>query len=135
MNESALAIIGVFFVPATMIILIVWFRNNAKAKRYQLQADLAVKALEKGQPISADLFAEIERKRNPLNTGIILISAGIGISLFFWLMAISLAYFDKDAYYGLVSVSSVGVVPFLVGVGYLIIHFIEKKKAANENAK
>ena len=131
---SVIALLGVFFVPATMIILIVWFRNDARKKCNQLQADLAAKALEKGQPIQANLFVEPIKKRNPLNTGIILISAGIGISLFFWLMAISLAHIEKDAYHALMSVSSVGVVPFLIGVAYVIIHFIEKKNATNEHA-
>ena len=135
MMEGVLAILGIFFVPAAMIILIVWVRNDARKKRYQLQADLATKALENGQPIPADLFAEIESKRNPLNTGIILMSAGIGISLLFVLMAFSLAQIEKDAYFGLMSVASVGVVPFLVGVGFLIIHYIEKKKASAEHAK
>jgi len=130
--EGVLAVIGVFFIPATLIVLIVWFRNNARIKRYQLQADLAAKALEKGQPISTDLFAEVERKHNPLNTGIILMAAGIGISLVFVLMAFSLASLEPDAFFGLMSAASVGVVPFLVGVGFLIIHFIEKKKATKE---
>ena len=129
MVEGVIALIGVFFVPAVMVVLIVWFRNNAKNKRYQLQAELATKALEKGESIPADLFAEIERKRNPLNTGIICIAAGIGISLFFWL--ISLTAGEKEA----LTAVSLGVIPFLIGVAYLIIHFIEKKNATNEDAK
>lgn len=133
--ESTLAILGVFFVPAAMIILIVWFRNNAKTKRYQYQADLATKALEKGQPISADLFAEIEMKRNPLNTAIILIAAGIGISLFFILMSAFFLKIDTNASSSLLAVSSVGILPFFIGLAYLIIHFIEKKKAAKKDAK
>jgi len=126
--ESTLAILGVFFVPAAMIILIVWFRNNARTKRYKLQASLAAKALEKGQTISPDLFAEIEKKRNPLNTGIILIAAGIGISLFLFLIAIISG--ERDAMKGV----PVGILPFFVGVAFLIIHFIEKKQKSGENA-
>ena len=127
--EGTLAIIGVFFVPAAMIILIVWFRNNARTKRYKLQANLAAKALEKGQTISPDLFAEIEKKRHPLNTGIILIAAGVGISLFLLLIAIISG--ERDAMGGV----PVGILPFLIGVAYVIIHLIEKKKAVNENAQ
>ena len=126
--ESILAIIGVFFVPAAMIILIVWFKFNARNKRYQLQTELAAKALEKGQPISADLFAEIEKKRSPLNTGIICIAIGIGLSLFLLLVSISSG---KEA----IAVSTVGIIPFLIGVACIIIHFIEKKKVVNENAQ
>ena len=130
MTEGVIAIIGVFFVPAAMIILIVWFRNNARTKRYQLQADLAAKALEKGQTVSADLFAEIERKRKPLNTGIILIAVGIGVALFIWL--------SKGAVpggYAIGKAASIGIIPFLIGVAYVIIHFIEKGKSSNENEK
>jgi len=130
-----LGIIGTLFVPFIMVILIVWFGSCERRKRYQLQAELAAKALEKGQPIPTDLFAEPKKKRNPLNTGIILMSTGVGISLLFVLMAISLANVEPDAFSGLMSAASIGVVPFLIGVAYVIIHFIEKKKAMNDNAQ
>ena len=128
--EGVLAVIGIFFVPAVLVILIVWFKSNEKRKRYQLQAELYAKALEKGQPISADLFAELKKKRNPLNTGIICIAVGIGIALFIWL--------SKGAISGSAQIgraASLGVIPFLIGVAYMIIHFIEKKNAAKEDAK
>ena len=130
-------IIGVFFVPAVLVILIVWSRNDARKKRYQLQADLAAKALEKGQTVSADLFADLERKSNPLHTGIILIAVGVGVALFIWL-AQSGVHSGSTAYqigYKFGRAASLGIIPFLIGVAYLIIHFIEKKKATNENAK
>ena len=135
--ESVIAIIGVFFVPAALIVLIMWFRSNERRRRYQLQADLYAKALEKGQSVPADLFDEhkIQKKGNPLNSGIICIAAGVGISLLFVLMAIGFRRIEEDAFTALTSVASVGVIPFFIGVAYLIIHFIEKKKTDDENAK
>ena len=132
-----LAIIGIFFVPFVMVILIVWFRNDARKKRYQFQADLAAKALEKGQTVSADLFTELESKRNPLNTGIICIAVGIGISLFIWLAQGTVPEASKayQAGYQIGRAASFGIIPFLIGVAYVLIHFIEKGKTANENAK
>ena len=67
------SVIVVFFVPAAAIVLTVWFSISAKNKRNQLKADLFGKALEKGQTLPTDLFAEPKknRKRNPLNIGII----------------------------------------------------------------
>ena len=133
MIKGVFAIVGVFFVPAAMIVLIVWFRINANNKRYKLQAELYSKALEKGLPVPADWFQEPKKKRNQaLNTGIICIAIGIGMALFFWL--------SKGALPGsggvLISrAASMGIIPFLIGVAYLIIYFVEKKQAAVEDAK
>ena len=133
--QDVLAIIGIFICPVVMIILIVWFKSNERQKRYQLQAEVYLKALEKGQSVPADWFTDTIKKSNPLNTGIILMAAGIGISLFFWLMSIFLASIDQDASNGLMSVMPLGIIPFFIGVAYVIIHFIGKKKATNENAQ
>jgi hypothetical protein len=120
-----------------MIILVVWFKSNERRKRYELQADLYAKALEKGQSVPADLFAELKKKRNPLNTGIICIAVGIGISLFIWLSkgAIPDGSGAYQAGYQIGRAASLGVIPFLIGVAYLIIHFVEKKKVTSEDAK
>ena len=128
--EDVLAVIGIFFLPIVMVILIVWFKSNDRRKRYQLQAELATKALEMGQSVPTDLFAELKKKRNPLNTGIICIAVGIGVALFIWL--------SKGAIPGSVQIgkaASLGIIPFLIGVAYVIIHFIEKGKSGNEDAK
>jgi len=126
---GALAIIGIFFLPIVMVILIVWFKSNEKRKRYQLQAEVYAKALEKGQAVPDDLFAELKKKRNPLNTGILCIATGIGVSLFIWLSkgAVPGVEFSKAA--------ALGIIPFLIGVAYVLIHFIEKNQVANEDAK
>jgi len=128
--EGAIAIIGVFFVPAVMIILIVWFKSNEKRKRYQLQTELYAKAIEKGQPVPADWFDDSQKRRNPLNTGIICIAVGIGVALFIWLSKGALPNANQIG-----RAASLGIIPFLIGVAYVIIHFIEKKTAAGEDAK
>jgi hypothetical protein len=119
--------------PFVFVIAIVWLKNSEKQKRRQLQAELYAKALEKGQPLPSDLFAEPKQK--PLNTGIILIAAGIGMSLLFWLMSIFFASIDKDASLALFSVMPVGLVPFMIGVANVIIYHIGKKKDDSEKAK
>ncbi|GHV10107.1 hypothetical protein FACS1894162_2620 [Bacteroidia bacterium] len=118
--EGSLAIIGIFFLPIVLVITIVAIVFNNKNNRNQLQADLATKALEAGQPIPEKLFAEPTKKRNPLNTGIICMGVGVGISLFF--VVISLTS-DPHALAG----ASVGLIPFFIGIAYLLIHFLEKK--------
>ena len=115
--------------PFIFVIIVVWLGTEEKRKRNQLQAELYAKALEKGLPIPGDLFAEPKKKRNPLNTGIICIAVGIGIALFIWL--------SKGAIPGveLSEAAALGIIPFLIGVAYVLIHFIEKGKATNGDAK
>ncbi len=120
---AVLAIIGCIFLPLVMVILIVWFRTNVKKKRYELQAELYSKALEKGQEIPKDLFPqEKTKKNNPLNTGIILISVGIGISLFLWLAEGGGIHSEAR------EAASVGLIPTFIGIAYLLIYFIQKKQ-------
>jgi hypothetical protein len=140
--ESLVAMIGVFFAPTAMITLIVWMKSNERSKRYRLQADLFTKALEKGQPVPPDLFAEpakAERKRSsiPLRTGLICIGTGIGIMLAFWINAIlmtsELRRGGEVEFFKICG--SFGIIPLLIGVAFVIIHFIEKKKNVNEYAQ
>ena len=133
MNDSVTIV--VLIIPFIFVIIITWLKIIEKKKRHQLQAELYAKALEKGQPIPMEAFPEVEKKANPLHVGLICTAAGIGITLMLWLMSVSFLHFDEDASIALRSVSSVGVVPFLVGVAFFIIHLVEKKKDTNRNAQ
>jgi len=132
MND--LVTIVVLIIPFVFVIAITWINSNEKQKRRQLQADLYAKALEKGQPIPTDLFAEDKKQKNPLNEGILLIAVGIGLALFIWLFFNATAKTHPNAAPA-VWIASVGLIPFMAGVAQLIIYFIEKKKTANKDAK
>ena len=135
-------------IPA-MIVLLVWIKNKERMKRYELQADLYAKALEKGEKLPDDFFdrnysirIEKERKetekeelaelkRNALNVGLILMFAGIGLSLCLWFGAFFIDQMftikmDFPTYVR--AASAIGIIPFLIGVAFMIIHFLEKKK-------
>ena len=138
MYISGISSILTMIVPFAFVIIIVWLKNNEKQKQQQLQADLYAKLVEKGQPLPEGLFVKQKGSQKPLpplNTGIILIAVGIGISLFFFLMGISFASVDQNVSNVLISVTSIGAIPFLIGVAFFIIHFIEKKKTIDENTK
>lgn len=120
-----MGVIGIFFVPVAMVILIVWFRIDHKNKRDKLRADLLVKAIENGQTIPDNLFEIKEKKNsNPLKNGIIWTAVGVGCALFFVLMGVSENNYT-DALQGL----GVSMIPIFVGIGFLLIHFIGKKQA------
>ena len=125
-------VLGIFGFPVIMIVLIVWLKSNARIKLYQLQADLYAKALEKGQTVPADLFAEPEKKKNKtsLKSGIICMAAGIGIALAAWVMFFFLKseIEDRGVLILFNVIGSIGIIPFMIGVAFLIIHFADNKK-------
>lgn len=129
-------------VPFIFVILMVLLKNVEKHKRNQLQADLYVNALEKGEPLPANLFSELKetktkKKRNPLSIGIICIALGSGISLTFLLMSMianQIPYPESEEIAVTIKLfSSIGIIPFLIGIAFIIIHFIEKK-SENDHA-
>ena len=107
-------------IPFIFIVFIIWLIVNERQKRRKLQAEIYSKSIEKGEPLQKDLFAESKRK--PLHTGIILISSGMGIMLVFWLMAAS-------------KLVPLGLLPFMVGLAYVIIHLIDKNNKDEDNAR
>ena len=124
-------VLGIFGFPVIMIVLIVWLKSNARIKLYQLQADLYAKSLEKGQTVPADLFAEPKKEKNKtsLKSGIICMAAGIGIALTAWVMFFFLKseIEDRDVLI-LTVIGSIGIIPFMIVIAFLIIHFADNKK-------
>jgi hypothetical protein len=93
------------------------YKVKAKKDESKRRYDLYAKSLEMGQTIPEHFFDE-PKKANPssnLKKGILwfVIGAAIFISL--------LVMHEKD---GLI----LGIVPTFVGIGYLLVHFLEKPK-------
>jgi hypothetical protein len=133
-------IFGVFFVPFIAIVSIVWFSLSHKRKEKKLQAELISKAIEQGQTIPENLLET--KKKSPLNRGIMWIAVGLGLQLFFIISGVSLTVASKEiAASGVVesdmssTYGGVGfaMIPLFVGLGYLLIHFFEKKEKQEEN--
>jgi len=121
---AIVAIIVTIGGPFIFAILIVWFYSRERLKRNKMQAELYAKAIESGQAIPPNLFEERKKKRiNFLNTGIILMSLGFGIVL-----TVAMA----EPKYLMKGVAG-GMIPFMLGVGFLVIHFISKKRDAVDN--
>ena len=122
-------------VPFIFVIVIEWLKRKERSRRYELQAEVYAKALENGQAIPKDAFIIPEKKFNFLSFGIICIATGIGISLVLLLMSVLGASFDNEFSDVMKIFASVGIIPFLIGIAFVIIHFLEKKKSDGENAK
>ena len=117
MPFSSAAIFMIFALPflfaGTVIIVNVRAKKEESKRRY----DLFHKSLEMGQAIPEHFFDE-PKKENPtsnLKRGILWLVIGIGIVISF------LVINERE---GLI----VGIIPGFVGIGYLLVHFLEKPK-------
>ena len=132
--ESIFAIIGIFFLPIIMVMLIAWFKSVENRQRNQLQAELFAKAIEKGQALPENFFVQPKKKGNPLNTGIICIAIGLGVSLSLWVTT-SVIDSNFDNLDQLKFIAAIGIIPLFIGSAYLVIYYIEKKQSEKKNAQ
>ncbi|MDD6210876.1 MAG: DUF6249 domain-containing protein [Bacteroidales bacterium] len=104
------AIISVFGSGIAFIFIISYYVYRSKKSKY----DLMAKAVEAGVSLPPDFFKSETKTENSLKRAVILIMLGISlfIAIYFGTDESRIAYFS--------------FIPFLVGIGYLIIYFSEK---------
>jgi hypothetical protein len=113
----AITMMTVFGAPV-LIVGVIMLINYFKARSLHRTVQTMV---EKGQPVPTALLAPpiVPRPRSDLRRGILLVMVGLGIAVFF------LATDWGDSSW------SLGAIPFLIGVGYLIVWKLEAKKNDN----
>jgi Domain of unknown function (DUF6249) len=102
-----------FLFVATIIYMKVKAQKEESKRRYELYS----KSLEMGQTVPEHFFDE-PKKNNPtsnLKRGILWLVVGLGLLISFTVMQ------QRNALI-------VGIVPTFVGIGYLLVHFLEKPK-------
>ena len=107
--------LSIFGAPVLIVILIGMFSLLVSRSRQRTIRML----VEKGQPVPAELLAPATRavrKRSDMRRGVVWTMVGLGLMI--WLAAINE---DGGAW-------SFGLIPFLIGLGYLIIWKLENKK-------
>jgi hypothetical protein len=109
-----------FFLCVILVVgTVLYFRSR---KDRQLHQTLQI-MVDKGVEIPKELFMPKQRKNLDLRRGLILLALGIGFSLFLGITAI----WEPHAVKGV----GVGLVPALIGVGYLIVWKINNKNNNN----
>lgn len=104
---AGMAIVMGVLMPVLLIGVILWY----KSRRNQLLHETALKLVEKGQPVPPALFVDQREPHSNLRRGIVLVMAGLGISLSLYLFGLKSWTF--------------GIIPLFVGVGYLIVWKLE----------
>ncbi len=136
-------VFSLLFFPCALVVLIVWLNSRERLIRYRMQADLYTQTLEKGQAVpslSDFFFVEPVKRNSSLKAGLICIAVGVAISLGFWLVG---SYIGSKTQFGDVEqmasaftmFACIGILPFMIGVAFMIIHFFEKKRDAAGKAQ
>ena len=101
-----LGIIAVFSAP----VFIVWLALRAHHQKRTLLHETINKLIEKDQPVPADMIKAFDTKKpmNHLQTGVILLSVGIGLGFFLTILT------------GL-KIASVAAIPLCLAVGFLLL--------------
>jgi hypothetical protein len=114
-------IVGVVFLtifgaPVLIVAVILYF-GFSKSRMTHRTIRMMV---EKGQPVPAELLAPpapAQRQRSDMRRGVVLVMVGLGLMLFLGAMN----DWEGGAW-------SLGVIPFLIGAGYLLVWKLEGKK-------
>jgi uncharacterized membrane-anchored protein YitT (DUF2179 family) len=103
---AAMAIILGASAPIVVVCVVLWY----KSRRTRLIHETALKLAERGQPVPPELFAVTEEPASDLRRGIVLSLVGL---------AICILLYQVNAPW------AAGLIPFFMGVGYLIVWKLE----------
>ena len=112
----AVVMMSIFGAPVLIVGLIMYFgfsRNRMMHKTIRMM-------VEKGQEVPAALLAPpppAVRQRSDMRRGVVLVMVGIGLMLFF----AAVNEWEGGAW-------AIGVIPFVIGLGYLLVWKLEGKK-------
>jgi hypothetical protein len=112
----AITMLTIFGAPVLIVALIMYFgfsKNRAMHRTIRIMA-------EKGQPIPPALLAPptpAVRQRSDMRRGVVLCMVGFGLMLFFG----AVNSWEGGSW-------AIGVIPFVIGLGYLLVWKLEGKK-------
>lgn len=116
----AIPIVGIIFTTLfgapVMVVAAIMFFSYLKSRSLHRTVRTMV---EKGEPVPAALFAPppIVRARSDMRRGVVLMMVGFGLMIFFG----AVNDWDGGAW-------AIGIIPFLIGLGYLIVWKLEGPK-------
>jgi hypothetical protein len=116
----AIPIVGIVFTTLfgapVMVVAAIMFFSYLKSRSLHRTVRTMV---EKGQEVPAALFAAppVVRARSDMRRGVVLLMVGFGLMIFFG----AVNDWDGGAW-------AIGIIPFLIGVGYLLVWKLERPK-------
>ncbi len=111
-----LGIIGGLIVPLLMVPFVVWLVFRYRNQKEQRNHETLRQMIEKGMEIPPNIsFGEAAETGSPLNRGLKYMGLGAGLIVFFLTMDMA-------------DIAGVGAIPLFIGLAYLLIWHLEKKK-------
>jgi hypothetical protein len=117
----AVVFLTIFGAPVLIVAVIMYFGFSKNRMMHRTVRMM----VEKGQPVPAELLTPpppAQRQRSDMRRGVVLVMVGLGIMLF--LGAVN--QWEGGAW-------ALGIIPFLIGAGYLLVWKLEGPKAKTDN--
>ncbi|MFZ4724686.1 MAG: DUF6249 domain-containing protein [Paludibacter sp.] len=117
MPLNGVGIVIICLLPFLFVAIIIAISASAKNKESKRRYDLYMKSLEMGQTIPEHFFDE-QKKSNPssnLKRGVLCLAVGLALLIYFVIVHNTFALIG-------------GIIPAFVGVGYLLVHYLDKPK-------
>jgi len=115
-------ILLITMLPFLFVIIIIAIASNSKNKESIRRHEIYLKSIELGQTLPEHFFDEPKKNRNSSNLkkGIILVAIGLSLAVSYFLIG------NKFIVMG-------GIIPAFIGIGFLLVHFLEKPKNEENN--
>lgn len=126
MPLNGLGIVAIVMAPFLFVIAIILISNRAKQNESKRRYEIYMKSIEMGQPVPAHFFDEPERKNKSSNLkrGIISLMVGLAFGAYVIIVRNTSLPFLLAA-----------LIPGLVGIGYILVHKLEKPQTEDTAVK
>jgi hypothetical protein len=121
MPLNSAGIVLIVLLPFLFIIILSIIQSNVRDREAKRKYELYMKSLEMGQSIPDHFFDEPKKQSTVLNLKKGIIWLAIGLSTIISILIIR----EPDALF-------LGIVPSFVGIGYLLVHVLDKPKKTDE---
>lgn len=126
MPLNGLGIVAIVMAPFLFVIAIILISNRAKQNESKRRYEIYMKSIEMGQPVPAHFFDEPDKKSKTSNLkrGIILLMVGLAFGAY--------VIIDRNTSLPFLLAS---LIPGLVGIGYILVHKLEKPQSEDTAVK
>ena len=125
MPLNSFGIVLIVLAPFLFVITIVLLSNRAKQAESRRRYEIYMKSIEMGQPVPAHFFDEPDKKNKSSNLKRGIISLMVGLAFGVYVIVSR----DRSLPFMMAA-----LIPGLVGIGYILVHKLEKPKTEHAEA-